>query len=318
VGAPQTQEVADRWHLIQNATTVLQEIVARHATALRTVAQDLTAQQSPAPVAELAPLPIPVVAAGHIVGPVALRQYQFAEAKRLHAAGRSIRQIARDLQLHRRTATRYVAAPELPRRVLPQSTSQVTPYLDYVRERWAAGAQNGRQLHAELQAQGYRGSLSSVYRALKWWRTGDGRQRRREPAAVRVAVQSPRQATWLLLRAPADLSAEEAAYRAALCAHSPTLATAAALAQRFVDLVRHRQAAALDAWLDDVEACGIKELVNLARSLRRDDAAVRAALTLPWSNGPTEGFVNKTKMIKRTMFGRAGVDLLRCRVLNAA
>ena len=103
-----------------------------------------------------------------------------------------------------------------------------------------------------------------------------------------------------------ELPAEDAAYRAALCAHSPTLATAAALAQQFPPprpgaaggCGLHRLAAAT--------ACEIKELVHFAQSLRRDYAAVRAALALPWSNGQTEGQVNRIKMIKRTMFGCAG------------
>jgi len=74
---------------------------------------------------------------------------------------------------------------------------------------------------------------------------------------------------------------------------------------------------ALDSWLA-AAACEIKELVHFSQSLRRDYAAVRAALALPWSNGQTEGQVNRIKMIKRTMFGRAGFDLLRRRVLPAA
>lgn len=328
-GAPQAIQVADRWHLTQNMSTVLQEILARHTTVLRQVAHDLTAQhrqQVPA-AAPISPPAVEAVLPGHIVGPAALRQEQFAEVKRLHAQGWSIRHIARTLQINRRTAMRYLAAEHLPRRVLPQTTSSVSPYLEFVRERWAAGVQEGPQLLAELQARGYRGSLASLYRALRPWRTEDGRRQRRtrhgcqhrqDPMVPRVATRSPRQATWLLLRAPEDLSAADAAYAAAVCAQSPTLALAAALAQRFLRMLRERQAEDLDSWLAAAEACTIKELVNFARTLRRDAAAVRAALTTEWSNGQTEGQVNRIKMIKRTMFGRASFDLLRSRVLCAA
>lgn len=319
-GAPQAQQVADRWHLTQNISTALREILARHTQVLREVAQHLTEQQRPAS-AVAQPLDhasLLTEAPGHIVGPASLRQHQFAEVKRLHTLGWSVRRIARALQINRRTATRYLHAADLPRRVLPQTTSSVAPYRAYLRERWVAGVQEGQQLLEELQARGYRGSLASLYRALKPWRTGDGRQHRQEPAAPSVSVPSARQATWLLLRAPEELPAEDAAYRAALCAHSPTLATAAALAQQFLRLVRERQVDALDSWLAAAAACEIKELVHLAQSLRRDYAAVRAALALPWSNGQTEGQVNRIKMIKRTMFGRAGFDLLRRRVLPAA
>src|SRR5207247_10823438 len=113
---------------------------------------------------------------GHVVGPIELRQHQFAEAKRLRAEGWSYRRIAQELQLNRRTVLRYVQAEQLPRRVLPQSTSSVTPYLAYLRERWAAGWQQGTQLLVELQARGSRGSQSSSYRALKAGRTGGGRR----------------------------------------------------------------------------------------------------------------------------------------------
>jgi transposase len=58
------------------------------------------------------------------------------------------------------------------------------------------------------------------------------------------------------------------------------------------------------------------EMRGFARSLRRDLAAVRAAFTLPWSNGQTEGHVNRLKYLKRQMYGRASVELLRLRVLG--
>ena len=317
-GAPNSQQVADRWHLIQNVGTALQDLLARQSSALREVARQLTAQRMPPettlpPSNQLPPLEPP----GHIVGPIELRQHQFSEAKRLRAAGWSYRRIAQELQLNRRTVLRYVQAEQLPRRILPQSTSSLTPYLAYVRERWAAGSQQGTQLFAELQAQGYRGSLSSIYRVLKAFRTGDGRRLPNAQAVERVATRSPRQAMWLLLGEEKDLSNEDLVYRKALCAHDTLIEQAAVLSQRFLEMIRERQAEALDGWLADAEACGIKELRNFAHSLRRDYAAVKAALTSPWSNGQSEGHVNRLKMIKRSMYGRAGFDLLRSRVLYA-
>ena len=317
-GAPSAQQVADRWHLTQNVGSALQDLLAHHTSALREAARQLTVERMP-PVAVPAPpnqLP-PLEPPGHIVGPIELRQHQFAEAKRLRAQGWSYRRIAQELQLNRRTVLRYVQAEQLPRRLLPQSTSSVTPYLSYLRERWAAGCQQGTQLLAELQAQGYRGSLSSIYRALKSFRTGDGRRLVGGVAVERVAVRSPRQAMWLLLREEKELSDEDMAYRTALCGHDATIGQAAALGQRFLAMVRERQADALDGWLADAEASGIKELRNLAQSLRRDYAAVQMALSSEWSNGQTEGQVNRLKLIKRTMYGRASFDLLRNRVLYA-
>jgi transposase len=202
--------------------------------------------------------------------------------------------------------------------VVSQSISSVTPYLGYLREHWAVGCQQGTQLLAELQHRGYRGSLSSIYRALKAFRSGDGRQLQDGAAVKRVAIRSARQAMWLLVREEKDLTDEGVAYRRALCAHNATLGQAAALGQRFLTMVRGRQADALDEWLADASASGIKELRGLAQSLRRDEAAVYMALASEWNNGQTKGQVNRLKMIKRTMFGRAGFELLRNRVLYTA
>jgi transposase len=317
-GAPHAQQVADRWHLTQNVGSALQDLLARHTSALREVARQLTAERMPPAAVSVAPAQLPPLQPpGHIVGPIELRQHQFAEAKRLRAEGWSYRRIAEELQLNRRTVVRYVQAEQLPRRVLPQSTSSVTPYLGYLRERWAAGCQQGTQLLAELQARGYHGSLSSIYRALKAFRTGDGRRLQDGAAVERVAIRSPRQAMWLLVREEQDLTDEDVAYQRALCAHNATIDQAVALGKRFLVMVREQQVDALDGWLADAEASGIKELRNLAKSLRRDYPAVQMALSSEWSNGQTEGQVNRLKLIKRTMYGRASFDLLRNRVLYA-
>lgn len=104
-------------------------------------------------------------------------------------------------------------------------------------------------------------------------------------------------------------------------------ATLVRLIQRFVDLVRDAGitdkrpspgADAFDAWLTDAGDCSVRAVVTFAAGLEHDGAAVRAALTLPWSNGQTEGQVNKLKLLKRSMYGRAKLDLLRQRLLLAA
>jgi transposase len=102
---------------------------------------------------------------------------------------------------------------------------------------------------------------------------------------------------------------------AALLERSPAIATAVDLVSRFVTMVKDQVADALDGWLREAEASA---LAPFAAGLRRDEDAVRAALTEPWSNGQVEGQVNRLKVIKREMYGRAGFDLLRCRVLGHA
>ena len=98
----------------------------------------------------------------------------------------------------------------------------------------------------------------------------------------------------------------------ALCAASPDIAQAASLARRFQTMIKERKEDALAGWLNDALA---SPLAPLARGLSRDIEAVNAALTLPWSTGPVEGKINKLKLIKRSMYGRAGLDLLSARVM---
>jgi transposase len=83
-------------------------------------------------------------------------------------------------------------------------------------------------------------------------------------------------------------------------------------------MVRERTGEDLDAWLDKVQESHLPEFDSFATGIQRDKAAVLAGLTLSWSNGPTEGHVNRLKVIKRSMYGRAKFDLLRQRVLHVA
>jgi len=106
-----------------------------------------------------------------------------------------------------------------------------------------------------------------------------------------------RQATWLVLRDPPDLDTEEQAYLDELLRLCSPAATACHLARAFFALVRGRDAAALDGWLDEAEQSDLPEMSGFALGIRRDRAAVDAGLTLEWSNGQTEGFVNKLKRL---------------------
>ena len=95
------------------------------------------------------------------------------------------------------------------------------------------------------------------------------------------------------------------------------LRTVYLLSQEFVTLLKERQVEVLDSWLTRAKACHVTELTSFVNGIRRDYAAVRAACSLPWSNGTTEGQVNRLKFLKRQMFGRAHLDLLRVKVLHA-
>jgi len=142
------------------------------------------------------------------------------------------------------------------------------------------------------------------------------RQRAKRGHGSRAARLGPRQAAWLFVQAAEQLSDAQRHQLEHLLQERPELQPLYQLAQRFVRLVRQRQVKALAPWLVEAQHACWPELRQLARGLARDQAAVRAALQLPYSNGPVEGQVTRLKLLKRQMYGRAKLPLLRCRFLS--
>jgi transposase len=106
--------------------------------------------------------------------------------------------------------------------------------------------------------------------------------------------------------------------RARLLVAAPEVGTALAQLDTFCAMVRARERSALGPWLQDAAACPVLEIRTFAAGVRRDEAAVAAALAHPWSSGQVEGQVSRLKLVKRQMYGRAKFDLLRRRVLLAS
>lgn len=137
-----------------------------------------------------------------------------------------------------------------------------------------------------------------------------------DPQRVNRGPWAAKCASWLLFLAQNDLPQASQAALARMIEVEPLVATARQLAQEFLQLLRNRQVEALSAWLKRVHASGIEALTSFANSLENDLEAVCAACSLSWSNGSTEGNVNRLKLIKRQMYGRANFDLLRRRMLG--
>ncbi len=183
------------------------------------------------------------------------------------------------------------------------------PYVSYLQDRWQQGGHNISQLYREIVTQGYSGSRSLLAQALAPWRPP------RAPPAIRRRTR--RSLRWLCLRPSADLNPEEQAALEQVLAEDAELASGYALLQRFRKLIAARDLAALGPWLADARTSTLPSFAALANGLTADLAAVEAALTTSWSNGQTEGQVQRLKLIKRQMYGRAKFDLLRRRVLAA-
>jgi len=119
------------------------------------------------------------------------------------------------------------------------------------------------------------------------------------------------------VRRPEQRTPDEQAHVAQIQQHDATIAHLATLTEAFAQMVRQRTPSELRSWIETVLMRGLPDLQRFATGLHHD-AAVRAALELPYSNGQTEGQVTRLKLLKRQMYGRAKLDLLRQRVLHAA
>ena len=232
---------------------------------------------------------------------------------RLREQGMTIRGIARALGVGRKTVRRWLRAGHAPT-WRHADRSILDPFRDYLEMRWAAGYRNGTGLWREIRERGFSGQSGIV----RQWAT---RQRRQDPPAglMRPAKPpkppTPRKAVRLLMSEPDKLSEDDRRFVTTLLELSPPIVRAVDLARAFSTMIKNGLADQLDAWIAAAETGGFN---GFARSLRQDRDAVHAALTLPWSTGPVEGQINRLKVIKRSMYGRAGFDLLRHRVLAVA
>lgn len=326
LGAPDALQVADRFHILKNLAESLDQVLMREQRVLQAVAKGL---REPAPAKAPAPLPEQVVRRRpprQLRDAAIRREWRQARYDAVIAAyqqGQSLHSIAQRQGLARATVRKYVRSEALPEQAPRRARRRkADPFAEYLRERWNAGEQNSGALFRELRARGYTGSESTLRDYLSDWRVGPRQPGRRTAGGMGAPAPGPRR-TWtirqtrlLLLDAIKAPSALDEVYRAALLEQSPLIQQAQTLVNAFFRLVRQRDVAALDPWLKAAEQSGIPELVSFVQGIRRDAAAVEAALQFEWSQGQTEGSVNKLKFVKRSMYGRGKFDLLRQRLLS--
>ena len=190
------------------------------------------------------------------------------------------------------------------------------PYAAYVLKRWQEGVHEAKHLYEEIRAQGFPGNIRIVQRFVQALRD-DPEKLTLAPATATECFSSNR-ATWLFIRDPKQLTPEKQTDLELICQRSETAHQTDELTQQFMTMLRLRRGQEFETWLQAVEASHIAELHRFARSLCKDKDAVIAGLTLSYSNGPVEAQVHKLKLVKRSMFGRAKLPLLRQRLLNAA
>jgi hypothetical protein len=242
----------------------------------------------------------------------------------LQMQGMKSGEMARTLGMSQRTLQRWIATGTIPYAHRKQPRARlIDPYKSYLLKRWHQGCHKGAQLERELRAKGYKGSQHGIYRyleALKAATLAPSQHTRSAKLASSIQPHtlltlSASQATWLFFRKQEDLQPEEQETLRQLKQASPQLEATYQLVDDFLHMVRERMGEQLDSWLKKVEASHLQAFQTFVTGVRKDKEAVLAGLTLPWSTGPVEGQINRLKLIKRSMYGRAEFDLLKLRVL---
>lgn len=329
LGIPQAQQVADRWHVLVNLREAFIRVLDRLRPELKVPHFSKTTEK-----AEDIPF---LRRKRYSQNEIVLRDQRrarrvelYEKVHRLRRAKQTILGIARQLKMSRMTVYRYLSMSRFPEPITHrQRPSILDPYLPYLNQRWQAGSRNASELWREICSKGYPGSRRQVSRWVY--------ERREQPsiftpgkhlkshsthpvlsineAADQPSLPASQRLVWLFLKPTDQLELDDLRVRDQLLLH-PTLLKTRKLAQAFQQIVRDHNGPALDIWLNTCETADIPEFANFAARLRQDYQAVKAGITLKWSNGQTEGQVNKLKMMKRQMYGRANLDLLRSRLLH--
>lgn len=328
-GAPHAIQVADRFHLLQNLSKALRTLFEQqpHVLTLPTAVPPPASEPTLTSLSlEIPDTPTPSMPVVMTDGPAASppasqvsanllqRQANYQAVQALHQQGTSLRAIAEQLQINVNTANKYVHLPEPPAKQ-HRTTLKLIGHEAFFYQRWNDGERRPKTLFAELQQRGFQGGYTTVARYVAELRGPlPAAQAAAAPTApvVRLTVT---QAVRVLLLAPDQLTAEQQTQLAHLRQSSPLVERAYTLAHQFQTILRERRSAEFPTWLEEAQTSHVPGLNGFVKSLKTDLAAVKAGVSLPWSNGPTEGHVNRLKQIKRQMYGRGKLDLLKRRVM---
>jgi transposase len=293
---PEVLQVADRWHLMENASAAFLEAIRRLMTAIRRATG--TAVIDPA---------LLTCAERIQYDGYRRREETNAAITRLAQDGLGIKAIVRRTGCSRKMVRQVLRGERSD--VFRCRTSTLEPWLDQLDRNWRAGCRNGAELWRRLRARGFRGSL----RVVGEWAT---RRRRSEQSTAGSIDRTPsaKRLARLMLTGWARLAKAEAILVAAIERALPSLAKARLLVERFQRMIRSGKGEELEPWIDDAME---SPLASFATGIHADREAVAAAIAEPWSNGQTEGQITKLKAVKRQMYGRAKLDLLRARLVVA-
>ncbi|MFD7438364.1 ISL3 family transposase [Streptomyces sp. NPDC059861] len=308
IGAPTAVQVADRCHLWRNLGEAAERCVSRHRPCLRATFAESEPEKTAAPEPAESGSPWPT---GHRFADRTRAKHATVHA--LLAAGHSRRSIQRQLGMTYRTVQRLAdaARPEdLFQGQWQNRRTKLDNFKPYLHERWSESCTNAWTLWEEIKTHGYTGGYGAVRAYLQPFRTS--------PTAPAARPPSPRTVTGWILTHPDTLQESERLKLKSVLAGCPELDALTGHVRAFGKMLTQLQGDQLPQWIKAVRADDLPSLHAFVNGLERDLVAVTAGLTLPWSSGIVEGHVNRIKMIKRQMYGRAGFSLLRKRVLLAS
>jgi len=334
-GAPQAQQVADRWHLLKNLSETMQSFFLRKQPQLKAAAQP---PEAPSSSPEEAASSLPWYTGQSKSQEAKSQQYHQERVQRyqkiheLASKQVDVTTIAHQMGLSRQGVYNYLRMKQPPERtrIHQPGRSNLDPYKEYLIKRWNEGCRNAQLLYREIKAQGYSGSNTAVGRFIAPWRALKGEARsfksveptphtminpaegkkKHPPTALQVAH-------WVTFKEDQRLAWQKD-YLSRLRETDAQIQETSDLIQEFTTMLRERKGEQLDSWLERVEQQGVAELQSFAQGLRKDYDAVKAGLTLEWSQGPVEGHVHRLKLLKRQAYGRASFQTLRKRVLRCA
>ncbi len=316
---PQAVQVADRWHLLKNLREVLERVFERGRSKLR----ELFGKCSPT--LPLPPRPPTEDTTSNSTRAQSrnheARRERFNRVRLMEQDGLSKREMMKQSGLHWRTIQRYLMAESCPDwRPGRRGLSRLDAHEALIREKLQSGTVSAKAIHAVMRERGC---------PIGYSQTKDRVQRLKVELGIPIArpshpvnnpaipIPSKTSLAIAVLRNPTVRKEKESEWMETLRGLDPEFTETLDLAASFAGIARTRQGNDLDAWFVKADTSHVPELRDFAKGLHRDEAAVRAGLTLPWSNGPVEGHVNRLKWIKRSMFGRAKFDLLKARVLQS-
>ena len=315
LGAPQSQQVADRFHLVLNLSSAMErvleersrELILPAAEAPTKTPEPACSTQIEGAAALVAPSPPPTSSQQRRQR--RLERYEEVVAK--FQAGESQRTICRALQINRKTVQRWLRRGQFPERQSPRRPPpKVNEFADYLQQRWNEGCHNASRLFREIQAKGYGGKRGMVAQFMAVWRKTGKAVSPKSPQRI-----APKHAALLVTRPADKMTDEQQQLFDRIVAQCPEVFDLRQIALRFREALTADESTQMKQWITRAKRCEFGSVVRFAYGLEKDISAVSAAVDTPWSNGQVEGQNNRLKMIKRQMYGRAGFDLLRARVL---